>query len=73
MVQCNQFTAWGFSPLQLIGLSPKIKFQCGACLLWNKTRIPMSSIKKDEPYAKCDYCLEVNYFPIQVKGDRRYE
>ena len=30
-VQCKNFEMWNWSPMMLIGKTPKIKFVCGEC------------------------------------------
>lgn len=69
MVECKDFSMYSLSPMMLFGKTPKIKFICRACGMYNESRMPLGAVQYGLPTVKCDYCNEVNYIPIQQGGE----
>lgn len=66
LVNCRRIELYKISLSMLVGKSPKIKYICGKCGGFNKTRISMESIRLRKPYTKCSLCGEVNNLGLKL-------
>lgn len=46
MVNARNVNGWNMSISMLIGMSPKISFNCGACRKYNETRLSMKAVSR---------------------------
>lgn len=60
MVNVKNLEMWNMSLSMLLGKSPKIKYACGECGMYNETRIFLNSVRLGCPYVKCSLCGEIN-------------
>ena len=60
VVKVKSLVMWSISISMLFNKSPKIKYICGKCEAYNKTRISLTMIELHRPYVKCKYCGQVN-------------
>lgn len=60
MIKVKRLEMWNLSVSMMIGKSPQIKYKCGRCGSYNKTRISMEAIKRRKSYVVCSYCGEIN-------------
>jgi len=66
-VKPKSMQGWSFTPLQLIGLTPKYTITCGECDFTFKNRIPMV----DYPGIKCPNCGVINKLPVVVNNEEK--
>ncbi len=62
-VKCKDFSMWNWSPSILIGLTPKITFECGKCSNISKGRT--NRMHSDDAYIQCRWCGAINVIPIE--------
>ena len=63
-VQCKKFEMWNWSPMMLIGKTPKIKFVCGKCGKFSEGR--SDTIGRKGAYIQCKRCGTMNTIPIKL-------
>jgi phage FluMu protein Com len=60
MVKVKDLSMWNLSLSMLFGKSPKIRYICGKCNMYNETRISTTAVELGRPYVKCSHCGEIN-------------
>lgn len=63
-VQCKNFEMWNWSPMMLLGKTPKIKFVCGECEKISEGR--SDTIGSKGAYIQCKWCGTMNTIPITI-------
>lgn len=64
IVLCKSFSMFRTSISIFLNKTPKIKYICGECGLYNEGRINVSNVKEGYPYIKCEFCGIINEIPI---------
>lgn len=68
MIRAKCFEMYNMSLSMLFGKSPKIKYICGKCGKYNKTRISVNAVKLKAPYTRCQSCGVTNLIPIVIEN-----
>lgn len=63
-VQCKNFEMWNWSPMMLLGKTPKITFVCGECEKISEGR--SDTIGSKGAYIQCKWCGTMNTIPITI-------
>lgn len=68
MVRCKEFSMKkGWSPWILLGMTPKITFECGSCSAINDAHLSIQAIKNNKQHIFCGNCRQVNRVPVELE------
>ena len=69
MYECKNFEMYTMSFSQLFGKTPKIKFICGNCEMYDSGRLDVEAVKWGKPFIRCSHCGAENYIPIKYRNE----